>query len=98
MGIVQRLLIPDNIFLTCFFGDLLRLGKFSKATTEINLKMILPSLEYWLGVCWSMIDNNISRCTRRLKRLRNTLTTDTELNELSIYLATDSANFISEFL
>ena len=45
-----------------------------------------------------IIREGTSTVTRRLKRLRNTLTTDTELNELSIYLATDSANFISEFL
>ena len=34
----------------------------------------------------------------RLKRLRNTLTTDPELKEILIYLATDSAVFISEFI
>ena len=36
--------------------------------------------------------------TGRLKRLRNTLTTDPELKEILIYLATDSAVFISEFI
>ena len=36
--------------------------------------------------------------TRRLKRIRNALTTDTELKELSIHLATNSADFISEFI
>ena len=36
--------------------------------------------------------------TGRLKRLRNNLATDPELKELSMYLATDYAPFISEFL
>ena len=36
--------------------------------------------------------------TGRLKRISNTLTTDPELKEISIYLATDYAAFISEFL
>ena len=36
--------------------------------------------------------------TGRLKRLRNTLTTYPELKELSIYLATYSSTFISEFI
>ena len=38
-----------------------------------------------------------STVTRRPKRLNNALTTDPELKELSIYLTTDSADFISEF-
>ena len=33
-----------------------------------------------------------------LNQLKNTLTTDPELKEISIYLVTDSADFISEFL
>ena len=36
--------------------------------------------------------------TGRLKRIMNTLNTETELKELSIYLATYSADFILEFL
>ena len=36
--------------------------------------------------------------TGRLKRIRNTLTTDPLLKEISIYLAMDSAAFISEFI
>ena len=38
-----------------------------------------------------------STVTRRPKRLNNALTTDPELKELSIYLTSDSADFISEF-
>ena len=34
----------------------------------------------------------------RLKQLRNTLTTNPELKDLYIYLAKDSANFISDFI
>ena len=56
MRFEQRLWTSANMFLVCFFGDLLRLGKFSNTTSIINSKMTLPSLEYWFGVCWSMME------------------------------------------
>ena len=42
-----------------------------------------------------IIREGTATVTGRLKRLRNTLNTDTELKELSIYLAKDYADFIS---
>ena len=44
------------------------------------------------------IQEGTATVTGRLKRLMNTLNTDPELKELSIYLVTDSAAFILEFL
>ena len=38
------------------------------------------------------------KVTGRLKQIRNNLNTGPQLKDLSIYLATDSADFISKFL
>ena len=46
----------------------------------------------------AIIQEDTKTVTGQPKRLMNTLTTDIELKELSIYLPTDSATFISEFL
>jgi hypothetical protein len=46
----------------------------------------------------SRIREGTKTVTGRLKRLRSTLTMDPELNEMAVYLSTDSAAFISEYL
>jgi hypothetical protein len=46
----------------------------------------------------SIIHKGAKTITVRLKKLRSTLTTDPELNEMAVHLSTDSSAFISEYV
>ena len=61
MGLAQRLWMLANMYLVYLFGYLLGLGKFRSATTKNNSKINLPSLGDWSGVCWYIMDNNLSK-------------------------------------
>ena len=74
MSIAHRLWTLANMLLVCFFGYLLKLGKSINATAGINLKMTIPSLEYWLVIYWYMMENNISRnILQKLTNMKNVL-------------------------